>query len=122
MSDARAVLDASMSEADFQDAVIELAQSHAWMVAHFRPARTADGWRTPIQADGKGFPDLILAKPGRPLLIAELKRQGEQPNGRQQHWLNTLAQCQGVACWIWRPSDWPTIEALLSDDEWGNAE
>lgn len=122
MNDARATLDASISEAQFQAAVIELAQRHRWMVAHFRPARTANGWRTPVTADGAGFPDLVLAKPGRPLIIAELKRQGGYPSADQLNWLYTLAKCQGVAVWLWQPSDWPTIEALLSDDEWGNAE
>lgn len=119
MSDARATLDASMSEAEFQAAVIELAQQCGWMVAHFRPGRTADGWRTPVMADGVGFPDLVLAKPGRPLILAELKREDGKITTDQRRWLNTLTQCDGIACFLWRPSDWPATEALLSDDEWG---
>ena len=47
-----------MSERELQDAVIQLARLLGWRVAHFRPAMTTRGWRTPVSADGAGFPDL----------------------------------------------------------------
>lgn len=49
----------SISEAELQSAVIELARTLGYRVAHFRAARTAQGWRTPVEADGAGFPDLV---------------------------------------------------------------
>ena len=53
----------SMSEAVLQDAVIELANLKGWTVAHFRPAQNARGdWRTPVAAQGKGFPDLVMVR------------------------------------------------------------
>ncbi len=57
-------------EADFQAQVIDLLHLHGWVVAHFRPARTAKGWITPVAADGAGFLDLLAvhARPGRVLL------------------------------------------------------
>jgi hypothetical protein len=53
-----------LSEAAFTDAVIELARLGGWRVAHFRPARTASGWRTPVQGDGAGFPDKGVGEAG----------------------------------------------------------
>jgi hypothetical protein len=61
-------------ERDFQTAVIDLAHLAGWTLAHFRPAQTRHGWRTPVAGDGQGFPDLILTK-GPRLVIAELKTQ-----------------------------------------------
>ena len=61
-----------MTEAQFQSAIVELARLLGYRVAHFRAAKTAHGWRTPVAADGAGWPDLTLAKPGR-LLFVECK-------------------------------------------------
>jgi hypothetical protein len=46
-------------EQSFQSVVIEVARLTGWRVAHFRAARTAHGWRTPVTADGAGWPDLV---------------------------------------------------------------
>jgi len=35
-----------LSEADFESRVVDFARLLGWRVAHFRPARTAKGWRT----------------------------------------------------------------------------
>src|SRR4051794_27414866 len=58
-------------EAVFQDQVIEIAHIYRWRVAHFRPAQTSRGWRTPVAADGMGFPDLVLIRQPE-MIIAEL--------------------------------------------------
>lgn len=47
---------AEPTEIQWQAQVIELAHILGWTVAHFRPALTKHGWRTPVQADGAGFP------------------------------------------------------------------
>jgi hypothetical protein len=54
------------SEASFLEQIIDLAHLFGWRVAHFRAARTFSGWRTPVQGDGKGFPDLVLCRRRRP--------------------------------------------------------
>ena len=61
-----------MLEDDWQRQVVDLARLRGWRVAHFRPARTERGWRTPVEADGAGFPDLLLVR-GAQLLAVELK-------------------------------------------------
>src|SRR5205823_4705076 len=59
-------------EAALQTQVIQLGHLYRWRIAHFRPALTAQGWRTPVEADGAGFPDLVLTRSPE-LIIAELK-------------------------------------------------
>lgn len=95
----------AMSEAELQDAIIGCARTFSYTVAHFRPALTKHGWRTPVAADGKGFPDLLLAKE-RPadLIAVELKREGQDPTPDQIKWLRVLAP--SIPVFIWRPSNW----------------
>ena len=51
-----------MTETELQAAVIEVAHLFGWRCAHFRPAMTKHGWRTPVAADGAGWPDLLLCR------------------------------------------------------------
>jgi hypothetical protein len=103
-----------MTESQFQATVIDMAQRGGWLVAHFRPAQNARGdWRTPVAGDGKGFPDLVLVHHGRGLLLfRELKTQTGRLSGEQVDWLNAL-RAAGQNVKVWRPSDFPAIEALL---------
>ena len=103
---------APISEAEFLRQVIELAELLHWEVAHFRPAQTSKGWRTPVQGSlGKGWPDLVLAKPGR-LLFAELKRDGRKPTPEQGRVLAMLA-ATGAEVWQWMPADFDAIAEIL---------
>ena len=108
-----------ISEKDFLTTVIEYAQAHGWKVAHFRPGMTGrrvgrDGkpvWVTPVQGDGKGFPDLVLVRE-RVLIFAELKSQKGRVSKEQLGWLDAISPtCAGAYCW--RPEDWNEIEWLL---------
>jgi hypothetical protein len=101
----------SVTEAYFQRAVIEAAQLLGWRVAHFRPARTRRGWRTPIAADGAGFPDLIAVRGSR-LIAAELKSDRGRLRPEQAHWLEALAAA-GAEAHTWRPADWAAIAKVL---------
>lgn len=103
-------------ESGFQAAVIDLAQLRGWLVHHARPARTNDGWRTPISGNA-GFPDLVLARSGR-LVVAELKSARGVVSSFQQSWLDCLGAVSrasaGVAeVHVWRPADWDEIERTL---------
>lgn len=99
------------TEASFQRQVIALARLRGWMVAHFRPARTARGWRTAVQGDGKGFPDLVLVRPPR-LVFAELKSERGKETAEQVLWMTSL-RATGIEVYVWRPSQWEEIEEVL---------
>lgn len=98
------------NEEEFLFTVIEYAQAQGWRVAHFRPAKTAKGWRTAVQADGKGFPDLVLVR--ERVLFAELKTEEGQMTPAQKDWLSALMTAN-AGYFLWRPSDWNDIRRIL---------
>ncbi len=100
------------SEAGFMATVIALAKLRGWACAHFRPARTARGWRTPCQADGKGWPDLVLVR-GPRILAVELKLDGARPTPAQALWLARL-RAAGLYAAVWVPSMFPEIAEILA--------
>ena len=102
MSEARAALDAGITEKAFQAAVVELARLCRWRCYHTYDSRRS----TP------GFPDLVLLR-GNRLIFAELKRQRGTVTVDQRGWLAALAATGAVDVRLWRPSDWPDIEATL---------
>ena len=104
--------DRRLTEADFLRQVLDLARILGWRSAHFRPAWSGRGWRTPVQGDGAGFPDLILVRRER-VIAAELKReQGGRVSDDQLLWLRAL-DAAGLETAVWRPSDFPAIQETL---------
>lgn len=104
-----------MSEKQLQDAVVKLAHFKGFLVAHFERAQVRPGiWVTPVRADAKGFPDLVICGHGR-VIFAELKTKTGTLRDEQRHWLSELEDCDGVETYIWRPEDWPEqVSAVLS--------
>ena len=102
-----------MTEQQLQDAVAGMARALGWRVAHARPASTERGWRTPWEYDGKGFPDLTMAR-GHRLVFAELKAGRNKLEPEQELWLELLGQCCHEV-FVWRPEDWTSglIERVL---------
>jgi hypothetical protein len=99
----------TLSEADLQVWVIELAMRFGWMVCHYRAAIVRGGrYATPVQGH-PGAPDLILAKGGR-VILPELKRHGMYPKPAQRAWLTELGDYGRV----WRPADAQAIYDELS--------
>lgn len=103
-----------MTGGDLQQKVIELAHYYGWSVAHFRSVKTqrVDGttrYMTPVAADGKGFPDLVLVHPAeQQLLFREIKGQTEVMRREQVSWGQKL-MAAGADWAIWRPRDWDDI-------------
>jgi hypothetical protein len=105
------------TEAEFQAQVIDLARSRGWRVAHFRKVRVqrASGktyWETPVAADGKGFPDLIMLRRGVQV-VAELKVGKNTTSAEQREWLADFARA-GSLMFVWKPADWPEIVKVLA--------
>jgi len=105
----------SISEKAFTHQVITLAKYLGWRTAHFRPGKTQRGrWVTPVQGDGAGFPDLVLAHDKlRQVIFAELKTEIGKLSESQHEWIFVLRECP-VRAFIWRPSDINEIEEVLS--------
>lgn len=94
-----------MSEADLLASIVDLAHLFGWRVAHFRPALTAKGWRTPVAADGKGFPDLVLTRSNRGIAV-ECKSTRGRLTTEQREWLSAF-EGAGFETYCWRPFNWP---------------
>ncbi len=101
-----------MAKSEFTDQILELAGLLGWRRAHFRAAQTIHGWRTPVSGDGKGFPDLVLAKPGRGVIFAEIKADKGSLSPEQKLWQDCL-KAAGAQVFIWRPKDLGEIAHLL---------
>lgn len=101
----------AMTEAAFQQVVIDYGTLLGWKIAHFRAARTKTGWVTPVAADGKGWPDLILVR-GNRIIAAELKSAKGRATAEQTAWLDAL-KAAGIETHLWRPSDLDAIKETL---------
>lgn len=88
--------------------VTDTAELFGWRWAHFRPTRTAKGWRT-AQNGHPGYPDLTLARDGV-VILAELKKERGRYEPGQREWIAAAGEHGRV----WRPSDWPEVYATLS--------
>lgn len=99
--------DRSLTEAEFQRQVTDLAALMGWTWVHFRPARTEQGWRVPVSGPlGKGWPDLVMVSPQRGRTLAvELKRElGSLPT-LDQEYVHRMLEAGGWTVRVWRPSD-----------------
>lgn len=104
-----------VSESAFQKAVIQLAETVGWRVAHHHDSRrqVAPG-RFIGDRQASGFPDLVMARRGR-LWFAELKSEKGRLSSAQREWLDELAMVEAatggiVTASVLRPSDWDSGE------------
>ena len=101
-----------MSERDFSSSVEATLRLLGWRWCHFRAARTAQGWRTPLSGDA-GFPDIVAVRGSR-LLFCELKSERGAVRSEQRDWLEAL-EAAGQEAYLWRPRDWDAITETLRD-------
>ncbi len=91
-----------LSEKDFQQRIIDRARALGWLVYHTHNSRRST----------EGFPDLVLVRAGRALVI-EVKAERGRVSVAQQVWLDALGATK-VETYLIRPSDWSLIEELLA--------
>jgi hypothetical protein len=107
-------IDNNASEKLFESKVKQLALLNGWHCFHATPHQVRPGV---FRSDGKGFPDLCLAKAPTAshaggLLFCELKSAVGKASKEQMEWLAALApHCE---VYLWRPADLSIIEARLS--------
>jgi hypothetical protein len=94
------------TEKQFQDLIIEAAVANGWLVYHTHDSRRSQ----------PGFPDLVLAKPGRSLCFLEVKTAKGRVSAEQGKWIETInaAGYQDVAAKVVRPADWDWIARALA--------
>jgi VRR-NUC domain len=93
-----------LNEATVQDGILGLARPLGIRVVHFRPALTKDGrWRTPVEGDAEGWPDLTLI--GTRLIVREVKGDGGRLDPDQAQWLDDLTAA-GVDAAVWTADMW----------------
>lgn len=105
-----------MLEKELQKAIGEMAQFLGWRVAHFRTANTGKGYRTPVAFDGKGFPDLVLARDeDQRVVFIELKGEGGRLSPDQREWMRVL-QKSGAEYHLLTPKDWTSghVDRILA--------
>lgn len=89
-------------EKQWQGTVVKAARLLGWKVQfHWREKHSPAGW-----------PDLTLVR-GTRIICAELKRDGEKPTEAQEAWLATLRATGKIEVYVWKPADWPEVEATL---------
>jgi hypothetical protein len=102
-----------ITERDFTDQVIQLASRLGWLCLHIRPGRTVAGWRTCVQGQGKGFPDVLAVhKVSGRIFVAELKSNHGRLSPEQEIWLQ-LFRAAGIPAYVWTPKNWGAIEDVL---------
>jgi hypothetical protein len=105
-SSSRELLDFAISEAAYQQQIIDLARLCGYLCYH-----THNSQHSPA-----GFPDLVLCKPGKRLLIFEVKRQRGVVSDTQRQWIAWL-RTTGTYARVMRPSDWSLVTRLLTSDD-----
>lgn len=101
--DLAALLGPDPAEAEFQAAVVQIAERCGWAVYHVPDSR---------RATAGGFPDLLLRR-GRVVLAAELKKRGGKPRPDQRAWLEAFEGC-GVRAFAWTPDSIDEIREVLT--------
>jgi hypothetical protein len=94
----------------WESTVIDAARLFGWRVAHFRPALTKHGWRTPVAADGKGWPDLVLVR--ERVIYAELKSGSGRLTPEQEEWITRLRNA-GQEVYVWHDTQLEAVVAIL---------
>lgn len=123
MTTARQILNEHITEEQFMNQVIELAERSGYLVSHipdglYRLAAKQKRFNAMVGA--KGFPDIVAAHAtdhSRPLLFLELKAQNGRLSEEQRAWLAALKgfdYSDEVVVRVFKPSDWDEIERLLT--------
>lgn len=98
-----AVIAKKLTEKEFMAQVVQLAKLLGWLVYHTHDSRRSVA----------GFPDLMLLRGGR-LLVIELKVGQNQPTAEQRTWLREFSKT-GVFVAVWTPEQWAEIQVILKN-------
>lgn len=98
-----------MTEDQLVRALLAALSWRGWMACHFRPARTAQGWRTAITGHA-GAPDIIAIHPDLGALFIEAKSDTGKLRPEQVPWrdagVSAASKHDGITYLVARPADW----------------
>lgn len=111
-----------MTEKELLGAIVERARGLGWRVARFPKVpvkydRQPVRWMTPVEADGKGWLDLLLVR--ERVLAVEVKARQDSYDRvlppEQQAWFDAW-RIAGVRAFVWTPADWTdgTVDTELA--------
>lgn len=94
----------SMLEKDFHEMLVTAMRYQGWSCYSVPDSR---------RVSLAGYPD-VTAWRGTRLIFAELKREKGKTSPAQDEVLAELAQIPCAEVYVWKPSDWPDIEEIIS--------
>jgi hypothetical protein len=97
-----AAVSVAQTHAEFQAAVVELAESLGWKVYHTYDSRRSN----------RGWPDLALVR-GATMLFLELKTEKGTASDEQEAWIVRLKNVKFVHADVVRPSHWDQLVDIL---------
>lgn len=101
-----------MTEAEFQDWVIQYAEVKGWDVASFFRCKVGKRWMTPARGNiGRGWVDLVLIRKDE-AIFAELKTNSKYPEPHQRD-VHDKLRIAGFRVEVWKPRDREVIEKVL---------
>lgn len=115
---ARRDLVGRISEAEWQEQVVQLAHALGWSHLHVRRS-IGKGRRWVTSTNVEGWPDLFLWHPRRRFAAIELKVPPNEATPEQEAVLAQLAAA-GARTIVAYPNDLETVRALLAGDMGGN--
>lgn len=98
---------------EFQDQVLQLAHAFAWRHLHVRRS-IGKGRKWVTTTNLKGWPDLLLMRPDRGYVAAELKIPPDKASPDQAELLGFLDSMPSTVAKLWTPDDWDDIKATLA--------
>lgn len=98
---------------EFQQQVVDLAHAFHWRHLHVRRSM-GKGRKWTTTTNLKGWPDLLLLRPDRGYVAAELKIPPDKATPEQAELLEYLATMPATVAKLWTPRDWDDIERTLA--------
>lgn len=95
-----------VTEAQFQQAVLEMAQRLGWLCYHVYDSRRSV----------PGFPDIVSVHPHHGVVFLELKTVKGRVRPEQQRWIDTLSAV-GQRAYIVRPTDMDFLESMFRGEQ-----
>lgn len=104
-----------VAEKEVLEQFMYAARSMGWLVAHFHDSRRQvmkQGKMVFVgDHDAKGFPDLVLIRPPR-LMVVEVKKQTGKTTPEQDIWLAAFQACE-IESHVLRPSNFDELVMRL---------